>query len=224
MEMLVAEDLALLLTDDRTGRTSASWRDFAMGGALLIDLALAGAITVEEKQGVLHTPKVLAELGVTVADPLLADALAVITQKPRTAQSLVQRLGKGTYKRVAERLAERGILREDEARVLGIFPTTRWPALDSTHEASVRILLEDALLRGMDPAPRTAGLAALLLAAQQVHKVVQDPTIGARQVKARAKEVAEGDWAAAAVKRAVDAAVAALTVTMTASGAAAASS
>lgn len=225
MEMLVCEDLVLLLTDDESGKVSAStWTAYALAGALLVDLALAGAITVEEKQGFLHSPKVLPVAGYVPTDPLLAEAMAMITAKPRSAQSFVQRHGSKTYRGIAARLAERGILRADHDRVLGLFPRTRWPAVDSTHERQVRTELEDVLLRGLSPQPRTAGLVALLAAVGQVHKVVRDPGVPAKQVKARAKEVAEGDWAAKAVKQAVDSAIAAMTAIMASSGAAAASS
>ncbi len=55
------------------------------------------------------------------------------------------------------------------------------------------------------------------------HKVVDREGLPARQLKSRAKEVADGDWAAKAVKDAIaaaQAAVAAATVAATASAAA----
>lgn len=36
------------------------------------------------------------------------------------------------------KLAERSILRGEKDRILGIFPTTRWPAADSRHEGEIR--------------------------------------------------------------------------------------
>jgi hypothetical protein len=46
--MLLAEDLLLLLTDDDTGQLAASSAevDVALGGALLIELALTGRVDV----------------------------------------------------------------------------------------------------------------------------------------------------------------------------------
>ena len=75
-----------------------------------------------------------------------------------------------------------------------------WPTVDSAHEEEVRRRLSDVLVRGLTPDQRTAALVALLHAVGRAHKVVAAEGLPAGAVKARAKEIAEGAWAAQAVK------------------------
>ena len=133
---LIAEDLLLLLLDDEKG-TVSSWgkTDAVLGGAVLAELAVAGLVTVEEKKSVWQSAKVrAAESTPPDLDPLLAEALAEIAEKDRNASALVTRLGKGLEGRLAERLAERGVLQRRDGKVLGLFPRTTWPAADTARE------------------------------------------------------------------------------------------
>lgn len=94
------------------------------------------------------------------------------------------------------------MLEEDQGKVLGLFPVTRWPAKDARHEQDVRTRLESVLKVGTAPDQRTAALIALLSALNVVPKVVTD-AVDKKALKQRAKEIADSDWAAAAVKKAV---------------------
>jgi hypothetical protein len=210
--MLIAEDLLLLLLDDESGKlTNATYLDTGIGGALLVELALGGHVEVVKKEGMWARAKVHPAGAAPPADPVLSEALGVVAEKERTAQDLVGRLGKKRREPLLERLQADGIVRRDEGKVLGLFPSTRWPAADSSHEREVRRQLGDALVRGVDPAPRIAALVAVLSAMDLAHKVVDGEGLPGRQVKARAKEIADGDWAAKAVKDAISAAQAAMT-------------
>ena len=206
--MLIAEDLLLLLLDDEAG-TSPSSLDLTpvLGGAILVELALADAVSVVEQSGFWATAKVQARPGASMPHPALAAALAVVAEKERSAQDLVGRLGKGLRQRLTERLAAHGILRREDLKVLGIFPRTVWPAVDVAHEAGVRQALTDVLVGGHDPDERTA---ALLHAVDRAHKAVPHEGVPTREVKTRAKQIAEGDWGAKAVRDAVQAAQAAM--------------
>ncbi|GGD16561.1 GOLPH3/VPS74 family protein [Nocardioides daphniae] len=218
---LIAEDLLLLLMDDEKGRlAAASYAQPLFGGALLAELALDGAVEVEEKRGMWHTAKVHAvhpPAGGAAPDPLLARAWEVVAEKPRTAQGLVDRLGRGVRKELQDRLVARGILERRETKILGLFPSTTWPAVDVQHEQQVRASLRDCLVIGLMPTPRTAALVALLAAVDQAYKVLapgdltsQRGELSPREVKRRAKAITEGDWAAKAVRDAVAASQAAI--------------
>src|SRR5690606_28517539 len=140
-----------------------------------------------------------------------------VEEKDRTAQDLVNRLGKGVREELQARLADRGILERRETRVLGLFPSTTWPAADVAHERQVRDRLTAILVQGLTPDPRSAALVALLHAVGQAHHVVDRGALRAGEVKKRAKAVADGDWAAKAVKDAVVAAQTAVTAAIMAS-------
>ncbi|MET0999633.1 MAG: GPP34 family phosphoprotein [Marmoricola sp.] len=210
MTTLIAEDLLLLLLEDDSGKlTNATYVDVGLGGALLVELALGGAVEVVKGAGLWARAKVV-PAGAVPSDPVLVEAMRVVSEKQRTAQDLVARLGKKRRDALLERLEGKGILERREDRAMGLFPRTRWPAVDSSHEADVRRQLGDALVRGVQPAERIAALIALLSALDLAHKVVDREGVPARDVKKRAKTVADGDWAAKAVRDSIVAAQAAV--------------
>jgi hypothetical protein len=221
---LLAEDLLLLLLDDDTGKVTASTHlDQALGGAALVELALSGSLEVRKEDRFWASAKVhVVDDAPVPDDALLADKQAMVAAKERTAQDLVGRLGKGMKAAVLERLVDRRIVERREDKALGLFPRHRWPAVDSHHEDDVRRRLTAVLVEGAAPDERTAGLVALLAAVDQAHRVVERGSVSARDVKRRAKEVADGDWAAAAVRDADQAAQAAM-VAVIAAGATASS-
>jgi hypothetical protein len=219
---LIAEDLLLLLLDDTSGAFSGtSYPQPLFGGAVLIELAISGAVEVEEKQSVWRSTKVH-PTGRLPGDPLLRTSYDVVAAKPRSAQDLVNRLGKGLRDQLADRLVERGILQREERKVLGLFPRTRWPAVDSRHEDEVRGRLTAALVRGDEPDQRTGALVALLSAVDRAQKVVDHEGLPSREVRKRAKTIAEGAWAAKAVRDAISASTAAIAAATTAAATSAA--
>ncbi len=218
--MLLAEDLLLLLTDDDTGRLVAgSTVDLALGGAQLVELAMLRRVDIDERKRL-----VVLDASPT-GDAVLDHALEVAQRHAgRKPASVVGELGKKVRERLYERLTAAGILRVEHGKVLGVFPTTRWPTVSADHEAAVRRGLTGDLVHGLTPEPRDAALVALLHALRVTHKVVDPKEHGLtrRELDSRAKQIAEGSWGSAAVRQAVDAMTAAVTVAVTAGVAAAA--
>ncbi len=203
---LIAEDLLLLLLDDEDGTlVQQSFVDQALAGAVLAELALEGHVVLQERRGWGAKPHVVPADGAAPDDEVLAHALGIVAEKPRDAGGLLRPLGKGLRQHLAERLVERGVLRREEDRVLGLFPRTTWPAVDSTHEAEVRRDIAATLVDGVPPGPRTAAIVGLLHAIGRAHKTVDHAGVPAHEVRKRAKAVAEGDLASAAVSAAVQA-------------------
>lgn len=221
MTTLLAEDLLLLLLDDETGSATSSYVDVALGGAVLLELALAGAVTVRERTSIWSGAKVAVTPGTTtLGDPLLDSALPLVAERERSASDLVHRLGKGVQDVLAERLAARGLLRRQDDKVLGLFPRTRWLAADTAHEVDVRRHLTAVLVQGLEPDARTGALVALLSAVDKAPASVDHDGVPKREVRRRAKEVAQGAWAADAVKDAIAASTAAIVAGVTAATAA----
>jgi hypothetical protein len=221
---LIAEDLLLLLLDNTKG-TVSTWgkTDALLGGAVLAELAVSGLVTVDEHQSIWRTDKVHAtESAPADLDPVLADALSEIAAKDRKASTLVTRIGKGLEARLAAGLAERGILERKDGKLLGLFPRTTWPTADSSHEDDVRRTLTACLVDDAQPDERSGALIALLAAIDQAHSAVTAGTTAKKkELEKKAKQIAEGQWAAKAVKDAVDAATAAMLGAVVASTAAA---
>jgi hypothetical protein len=208
-EMLIAEDLLLLLTADDTGKLTAdsAATNLALGGALLAEFALMGRIDIAgPDERVREGRLIVRDVGPT-GDSVLDDALATVTDKEgKKPRDVVAALGKHTRVRLYERLAEAGLLRAEEGRILGIFPTHRWPAEHAGHEAEVRAGLSTALRHGGTPDTRTRALVSLLLALKAVHKAVAPESVGLseRALNASAERIAEGDWVGHAVRSAID--------------------
>ncbi|MFD7156055.1 GPP34 family phosphoprotein [Kribbella sp. NPDC059898] len=223
--MLIAEDLLLLLYDDQTGKpiTGAPGLDFSLAGAVLIELTLQQKldITTDGKAGRLRVLD-----GAPTGDPILDERLSYVIDKPgKKPKDQIKPLSKHLRDQLLARLAQRGVLEADQGKVLGLFPVTRWPAKDARHELEVRAQLESVLTQGLAPDQRTAALIALLSALNVVPKVITD-AVDNRALKQRAKEIADSDWAAAAVKKAVaemQAAVTAAIVVSVTAGASASS-
>ena len=213
--MLLAEDLLLLLTDDDTGRLVVPGQevDIALGGAQLLALSLQQRVDVDaRKRLVVLDPS-------PCGDALLDEALQEVARRAgRKPSDVVARLGKRLRGTLYERLAAVGILRAEQGRVLGLFPTHTWPTSSADHEAEVRRALTAVLVQGATPEPHDAALVALLHALRATHKVVVPAEHGLRRrdLDRRAKEIAEGSWASDAVRRAVDAVTAATVAAITA--------
>ena len=207
--MLLAEDLLLLLTDDGTGKLAASSTevDVALGGALLVELTLMQRVDVAGSDERVREGRLVVRDPNPTGDALLDEALTIVAQKEgKKPRSVVTRLGKRTRVRLYERLVAGGVLRAEDDRILGIFPTHRWPSNDATHEATVRAGLLTALREGATTDARTGALISLLRALKAVHKTADPGSVGLskKELNANAKRIAEGDWAAKAVRQAID--------------------
>ena len=214
--MLIAEDLILLAFDDETGKASAGVGnlDYALAGALLIELAMRGRIDVAGEEDEAEAGRLMvldtAPTGEAALDEALSRLAKLDGKKPKDALSPLTRDGLRT--RLLDRLADRGILAKDQGKFLGLFPTTRWPATDSEHEAGVRQALHRVLVDGERPAERSAALIALLTATDSVTKVLDVASADRDLVQRRAKEIAEGNWVSDAMRKAVEEITAAVMV------------
>ncbi|WP_043503232.1 GOLPH3/VPS74 family protein [Georgenia sp. SUBG003] len=221
--MLVAEDLLLAVTDDATGKllVSGAEVDVALGGALLVELAHRELVDVAGPDDRVREGRLIVRNATRTGDDLLDEALAAVVakegKKPRT---VVTKLGKKIRPRLYDRLVAAGVLRAENGRVLGLLPTRRWPTENAVPESAVRARLVEALRVGAAADARTAALISLLAALGAVHKVVDPVPLGLtkRELRARAKQIAEGEWAGKAVRQAIDAMNAALASGATAGG------
>jgi Golgi phosphoprotein 3 (GPP34) len=134
-------------------------------------------------------------------------------------------LSKNLRRTLYERLAGAGVIRAKQGRTLGLFPTHRWPAQDTGHEGQVRQLVTQALVQQGAPDTRSAALIALLHALRCEHKIVDPQHYGLskRQLRARAEEIATGNWASEAVRKAIEEIIAAVAATSAATAASAGS-
>ena len=136
-------------------------------------------------------------------DAILDGALATVAaRRPAKPEQLIAKVRKRLRATLLERLTAAGALRRSTRKVLGIPWRTTWPAGDSSHKRELRARLQDVLVAGATPDGRTAALVSLLVAVKAAPKVVDGDK---KAVRARAKDIAAGDWAGAAVKKAINA-------------------
>lgn len=121
--------------------------------------------------------------------------------------------------RLAEGLVGRGVLSEERHKVLGLFPSTRYPEADPEPERQVRERLTAVLLDGREPDTEEAMLLSLLSALELVPRLV--PRERRREAGKRAKQIAEAGPAAKAVASAVRDVQASVTAAVVAGSAAA---
>ncbi|MFC0629062.1 GOLPH3/VPS74 family protein [Kribbella deserti] len=223
--MLIAEDLLLLIYDDETGKPMVGnpGLDYALAGAVLIELTMLGKVDSAGAGEAVKKDRLIVRDETPTGDLLLDKRLALLVgREGAKPKNVIDKVSKKLRPELLERLNAKGVLTADKGKVLGLFPVTRWPAQDASHELEVRASLESALKLGMQPDDRTAALIALLHALNVVPKVVTD-AVDKKALKRRAKEIAESAWAAEAVRQAVAAVQAALTAAIVASTAAGAS-
>ena len=207
--MLLAEDLLLLITDDASGRLSmpGAQADAGLGGANLVELTLLGKVDVAGEQDPGKPGRIIVRDPSPPGDEVLDAALQTLSARQGSKPSAVVRpLGKNLRPVLYQRLTAGGVLRSEHGRALGIFPTRTWPTQDPSHEAEMRQLVTQALVQPSAPDERTAALIALLHALKCEHKVV-DPRpyqLSRRQLRARADQIAQGNWASKAVRKAID--------------------
>ena len=182
----LADELMLLAHDEVTGKPSRSdVLDLGLAGAVMIELALAGRVDVVARKLVVTDPT---PTGDEVADRMLLR----ISADPRTRapKTWLHKVKKGLRAQVGDRLVARGLVRHEEATVLGVFRVTRYPAASAATEADLRARLESCVLRGAEPDERTAALAGLVHAVGLRKQVF--PTADRRTVERRMKQARRG--------------------------------
>lgn len=217
--MLLAEELLLLLLDDETGRmsgTSAMSVDTAIGGAVLIDLTLAGRIGVEAREPGSKPDRLAVLSTVPTGDPLLDEVLARLTEKDGTvASNAVHSAYRGARKALTERLIDAGILGEERRRVLGIFPSRTLPPADPEPERALRARVDNVIAGRAPVDERTGALLALLSSSGLLLEAFPQPDRAAgKEFRRRVDQVATGTWATAATKEVADSARMLATVIM----------
>ncbi|MFV2117614.1 GOLPH3/VPS74 family protein [Streptomyces sp. Act-28] len=200
MSVTLGEEVMLLSLDDESGvakdRASAGW---AVTGGILLELAMRYRIQVTSgRVGITDTSP--------TGDGLLDERLRRLAEWVHRNRSgkVTDWLGKDQTTAVRETvrsLCARGLVVEERHRALGLFPVRRYPEADGTVERELRDRLERVVLRGARPDDRTSALIALLHGAG-LHGIAF-PGVPRKKTEPRMTTIAEGQWAADSVRRAI---------------------
>lgn len=197
----LAEDLLLLLFQPGSGTIAGENTLFyLLAGAVLAQLALDGRVTTTTSGT--GTVSVEAIEGQAPSDTILRDAWDHLAVKPRGVQTVLPAIGPTLREPLLERLIERGDIRRERRRALGLFNTTVLVDGGTGRRAGLLGAVREALVDDAEPEPRIAALAALLWGSDLLHQF--DPEIPwTSAVIARAQELERGNWGAAAASEAV---------------------
>lgn len=208
----LGEQIMLLSLDDESGvAKEQSSVHYAVAGAVLTELALAGRLAVGE-EGADQEGRVLLRdaepVGDAAADLVLErvaarDGKGSKPQKPKdwillTAGKCVEATRTG--------VVDKGFVREEKKKFLGVLPGgTRYPEADGAAERELRAGLSSVVLGGAEPDDRLGALIGVLHGAK-LQKLAFPEASGAelKQVQERMKDIAEGHWAGVAVGKVIE--------------------
>ena len=161
------EEILLLALDDGEGTTKqAGWYTNAMGGAILAELAMTGAISIADDK----KKKVTLGRRGSLDDVILDECLALISEEKKT-KSAAQWVSKfsGTKdlkNRVARQLVAKGLLAEETDTVLKIFKRTVYPEVDGGPEKELRERMKKAIFTATtEVEPRTVAIMPAIFVA-----------------------------------------------------------
>ncbi|MBC7277756.1 GPP34 family phosphoprotein, partial [Nocardioides sp.] len=173
--------------------------DLLIGGALVSELALSGAVHLQRNPGTDLVEVHPTGVGLP-HDPCLQRCLTFAGGRPRPAP-LITSCGTQMFDHLIERLVHRGMLRREQQKRFLITSTTTWPADEISYKQDVRRHLAAALFDAhVHPSRRTATLIGHLAAVDQAHRLFVSPGVPPAYVMQRADRVSRGDWVAATVR------------------------
>jgi len=205
------EVLLLALRDDEGTVASGTMYQYAVAGAILSELMLQGRIAVDDS-GRKKLARVIDPR--PTGAPLLDECLdKIAATRPKPLDDWVGKFAniKNLKHRVAVRLCDRGILREEEGKILLVFTRTIYPETDPRPEQEIIERLRRAVFtdtRDLDP--RTVVLVSLANSAG-ILKVVFDKKELKRR-KERLEQVINGELMGKAAQEAIQAMEAAVMV------------
>jgi len=124
----MAEDLLLLVTDDASGRLSApaAQVDAGLGGANLVELTLRNKVDLSSEGDQGKPGRIIVRDPSPAGDAVLDAALEIIiAHQGKKPSTVIRPLSKNLRQSLYQRLADGGVVRAEQGRILGVFPTHR---------------------------------------------------------------------------------------------------
>lgn len=212
IQLYLHEEIMLLALRDEAGTVAyGSMYSYALGGALLAELLLAGRIAVDEGKRKLVNLVSDEPFG----EPVIDECLRKISTAKRRAvlQTWVNRFAslKNLHHRIAQGLCERRILRADEGKILLIFRRKIYPEINPQPERKLIERLRKAIFRdGYRVDPRTVVLLSLANGSNLLNTPFDKREL--KRQKKRIEQIVNGELMGKATKGAVEAAQAAVMV------------
>lgn len=156
------EEIVLLLLRDEGGRLARvpAWSlNYALAGGVLMDLAMENRIDTDPENLLLIDA---APVGDNILDPALARIAAA--EEKHDAAYWLDRIAEDAeviYEESLNRLVQGGILERRDDRILWVFRSRRYPAVDGVAEREVKLRIMGVLFSDEIPDPRDIMLICL---------------------------------------------------------------
>lgn len=201
--LTIAEEVLLLFLDDEKGtliRGPDIHVELALGGAVLMDLALANRIDTDPERlfVVDRTP-----MGDDVLDEVLARIVAC--EPERSTEYWLNEVREDTQalmSRLIDRLVDRGVLRRVEEKILWVFETRRYPVIDDREVREVKRRVTSILFSEEIPDPRDVVIIGLVNACDLLGAILHHRE--AERVRERAEQISRMDLIGQAVTRTIN--------------------
>lgn len=207
----LTEDTMLLLFQPRSGTFAGEGTALfhTLAGAVLIDLALSGRISIDDRS-TMRGRLVHPTPGPAPEDPLAARAWTRLGRGPADVHALIAEVGPHMRQDTIDRLVAHGDLRVERRRILGLFPGSALIDTGIGRRDTLLAPVRTALVDGLILDARTAALAGLLYASSILPELHQDiPWTGA--VHQHGAALQRGEWGDLPVADEVRRSVAAIT-------------
>ena len=183
--LFLYEEVMLLALRDEQGTIATGFVEHVVAGAILADLLLESRISIDD------TKKQLVNLqnDKTTGDPVIDECLEKMAAVKRRASlsAWVQRLAgvKKLKHKVAQQLCERGILREDEDKILFLFNRRIYPEINPMPEKKIIERMREAIFTDQNQLDaRTVVLISLAKGSDLLRQ-----TFGRKELKPRKKRI-----------------------------------
>lgn len=206
--LTLLEELELLSLDDKTGAHLPLLPEalgYALAGAILADLEMAGRITTDGKTLEVINP---APTGNSLLDPWLERLAASPQTHPIGYWLSVFSDHKPAIETAAlNQLIARGILKREDRKILWVFGLRRYPTLHNEERVEVRTRLAKLILGDEPPPHFDATLVSLLIGCHLLPAVLGADEFGGRSDRIEAIAAADpvGRAVAAASREMIEA-------------------
>lgn len=205
--LTISEEILLLTLDDRRGaflQLPVMSKEYALAGALLMDLAFENRIDTDLQNLMLVDEN-------PTGDALLDSVLGEISRDirthnlPRNTVFWVEFLARKSdqyQEQLLQRLADRGILKCEDHRILWVFHTRRYPVIDNREEREVKLRISELLFGDDIPGPRDIAIISLAHACSLLTEIFTWREIEGSQ--SRVEQICKMDLVGRAVFQAIN--------------------
>jgi len=198
-----AEELILLGLDDKKGiflPMSLMSFESALAGAILMELALENKIDTDLEHLILIDDE-------KTGDPIYDEVLKMIREHSKEENALywvkeIRNRFSNLREVLTKRLIEKGLIREDKKKILGLFPQTRYPVVNNSEEVAIRQRIRHIVLSEEIPEPKDIVIISLVKSCGLTDQIFTTKEL--KQASERIYQISKMDLIGQSVSKAIN--------------------